>query len=460
MRHLSFRAKVWLWFTASVLAFIFSIYAAGSLYVDHLQKRNVSAVVELAREQAHQLRRDLIELLVAQPAGSEMSSAAFRADARRVTSVAIRLNQNIEWAMIVDAEGNKIVQTTRDGDMVLQPMQSDKEAIELPLPDGGMGEVLVESRDGAPTEVREPLSKEGHKLGEIRFKLADSSTYRGIQETSHQISQALLAGALGFLAFVLLLFAVLWRLFARQIELTRQNADLDRMAYVGTLASGLAHEIRNPLSAMNVNLDVMQEDLEAIENDPQAVAHANKLAGRLQTEVRQLNSTLTSFLDFALPQRESFTFFSLRGLVDELLELHEPQFQQAGISVEVSGMDRSASAMEGDRRLIHQALRHLIVNAVQVLADSLPKQLRVRIEPGQQRGMIRVAITDSGPGIDPADLDKLFDAFFTRRKGGSGLGLAVTRKVVMEHGGSIHAENNSEVRGATFVIELPVKQTV
>ena len=460
MKRLSFRAKVWLWFTASVLTFVFSIYVAGSFYVDHLQKRNVNAVVELAREQARQLRKDLVELLVAQQGGSEMSSAAFRADARRVTSVAIRLNQNIEWAMIVDAEGNKIVQTTRDGDMVLQPMQSDKQAVELPLPGGGMGEVLVESRDGAPTEVREPLTQEGRKLGEIRFKLADSRTYQGIEETSRQISQALLAGALGFLAFVLLLFAVLWRLFARQIELTRQNADLDRMAYVGTLASGLAHEIRNPLSAMNVNLDVMQEDLEAAEMDPAAVTHATKLAGRLQNEVRQLNSTLTSFLDFALPQRESFTLFSLRGLVEELLELHEPQFKQGGISIEVSGLDRPSSAMEGDRRLIHQALRHLMVNAVQMLGESLPKQLRIRIEHADKRGIIRVAIIDSGPGLDPKDIEKIFDAFYTRRKGGSGLGLAVTRKVVMEHGGTIYARNNDEGRGATFVIELPIKQSV
>lgn len=458
MRRLSFGAKVWLWFVASVLVFAFVAFVASSYYVDHLQKRNVSAVVALAQEQARQLRQDLVELLVAQTPGGDVSSPAFRAGARKITSVAIRLNQNIEWAMIVDNEGNKILQTTRDGEMVLQPVTGSRSSSDLPLPGGVQGEIVVDTRGvGEPVEVREPLDHEGRKVGEIRFKLADSRTYRGIEETSRQITEVLVAGAVGFLLFLLTLFAVLWRLFSRQITLTQQNAELDRMAYVGTLASGLAHEIRNPLSAMNVNLDVLQEELAEV-TDQDVTQRAGGIAGRLQTEVRQLNATLTSFLDFALPQRESFIHFSLRGLVEELLDLHSLQCAQAGVEVEVTGLPTERTEVEGDRRLLHQALRNLIVNAIQIMEDApAPKRISIHFEAAPRR-MIRVSIADSGPGIAPGDMDQLFEAFFSRRKGGSGLGLAVAWKVVQEHGGRIHAHNNANGRGACFLVELPQEQ--
>ncbi len=451
MTVLSFRVKAWLSFAGSVLALVFLLFVTGTYYIDRLQKANVDAAILLAQEQARQLRRDILELLAGQEGG--MSNPGFRAGARRVTSVAVRLNRNIEWAMIMDADGNRVIQTARNGEQVLKALPEGSSAMDFPLPDGAKGQVVVESKEKGATEIREPIQQDGRRMGEIRFKLADTQTFQAIQSTSRQISEALVVGSVLFLFFLVVVFLVLWRLFSKQIRLTQKNAELDRMAYVGTLASGLAHEIRNPLSAMSVNLEVLQEEIAVAGGGEQAGA----LASRVQREVHQLSDTLTSFLDFALPQKDSFTRFSLRGLVEELAELHGEEMRQAGISFELKAPPGGETMLEGDRRLIHQALRNVLVNAIQVLRGSVKKSLQATIER-RPKGVLRLIFCDSGPGVSPENLEKIFVVFFSTRRGGSGFGLAVARKVVEEHGGRIWAENNQGSLGASFIVELPVEQ--
>jgi signal transduction histidine kinase len=264
----------------------------------------------------------------------------------------------------------------------------------------------------------------------------------------------LMTGCLFLLVFLLLVFWVLYRLFSKQVHLVEKNARLDRMAYVGTLASGLAHEIRNPLSAMSINLEVMREELAEANGDGDTPERARDLATRVQREVHQLNSTLTSFLDFALPSKEGLTEFSVRNLLDEIVELHAEEMRQAGITFEIQGPNDDTVLVEGDRRLLLQAFRNILVNAIQVLKTSVKKQIKVRVEPtGQQ--FVQVSISDTGPGISQENLAKVFEVFFSTRKGGSGFGLAITKKIIEEHGGSIRAENNPQALGAAFITIIP-----
>jgi signal transduction histidine kinase len=204
---------------------------------------------------------------------------------------------------------------------------------------------------------------------------------------------------------------------------------------------------------MSVNLQVMREEL--AEGGPESPARAAELLARVEREVRQLNSTLTGFLDFALPSREEISEVSLRGVVRELLDSHSEQMRQAGIEYELVSPPDSETEVEADRRLIYQAMRNIVVNAIQILATSVKKQLTVTISPHPVAGEVSVTFRDSGPGIAAESLPHLFDAFYTTRKGGTGLGLAVTKKIVEEHGGRIWAENNSDGFGASFHVVLP-----
>jgi signal transduction histidine kinase len=271
---------------------------------------------------------------------------------------------------------------------------------------------------------------------------------------------------------------VVQKVTAKQMQLVRQAERMDRMAYVGTLASGLAHEIRNPLSAMTVNLDVLREELEEVlqptvalaatgtsdalpsthldDTKLQAIQRIGGLVTRVRREIQGLNTTLSHFLDFALPSKEGMTEFPLRGLMEEIIELHREQCRQKEITIEISGAPASQTIIEADRRLCHQALRNIIINAIQVLEGCVPRQIRIRVNPAGS--VVRLTISDTGPGIDPEKLDSIFEAFVSGRKGGTGLGLALTRKIVEEHHGRITASNNPDGPGAVFTVELPIRQ--
>lgn len=462
--NFSFRVKVMLIYSATVLCLIFALFAAGSYYINFLQKRNKQDAVELAEEQARELAVQVWEVLRKRP-DSDLSRPDVQSDLSSIMEFTLRLNKSVVIAGVFDRAGNRIIEQMNPGERVFRiPMGTDghfEGSFQTPAGQPVDVEFDIKSRMDEFAhlpQVEQPIPPigEGEPSGYIRLRVAESPTFRRISDTSRQITGALVIGCGILFLFLLVVFWTLWRLFSRQLDLLQRNERLDRMAYVGTLASGLAHEIRNPLSSMNVNLEVMKEELAEVRTEE--ADRARTLAASVQREVSQLASTLTSFLEFALPRKEGMTEFSLRGLVEELVELHAEQMRQAGITWEVSVHPPGAETqIEADRRLIHQAVRNVLLNAIQILGNALKKQIRVRVE-APAGSWYRVLISDSGPGIAPENLDKIFEVFFSTRKGGSGFGLAIAKKIVEEHGGRIRAENNPESLGATFVIELPKKQ--
>jgi signal transduction histidine kinase len=458
MAPVSFRAKVLLIYTACALSVVFAVFVAGSYYVNRLQKGNVQAALAWAQEQAHGMAREILEM-ASQQGTSDLNQPAMKAGIKAMTRVAITSSDNVVWAAVIDSEGNVATEQTPPGDPAGVEVQgygpSAKKSVSVLHPRTGQ-ELKVETQSIAPGvhEVSEPLVHEGKTFGRVVMHVADNPTFQRIRASSKSITQWLFIGCVFMLFLLLLVFWVLYRMFARQVHLVEKNARLDRMAYVGTLASGLAHEIRNPLHAMSINLEVMREELADVTAESDTPQRASELATRVQREVLQLNSTLTSFLDFALPSKEGMIEFSLRGLIDELVELHAEELRHAGITFEVSGPQDDSVLVEADRRLVHQAFRNILVNAIQVLQGAVKKQIRIKVDPAGQHDVV-VTVSDTGPGITPENLGRIFEVFFSTRKGGSGFGLAITKKIIEEHGGSITADNNSQALGATFTVRLP-----
>ena len=219
-------------------------------------------------------------------------------------------------------------------------------------------------------------------------------------------------------------------------------------AEIAQLAGGLAHEIKNPLSTMSLNLDLLVEDFRGAET-PRDRRVLQKLE-RVRRETGRLNDIVEDFLRFARVQDLRTEPVDLNALVDDLRDFCEPQAVEQDVVIRTQ-YDPELPPVPLDVDLFKQALWNLIRNAQHAMPEGGDLILRTRVEGDHAV----LEVTDTGVGMDEAVAAKVFDAFFSTRPGGSGLGLPTTRKVVEAHGGTI-ALRSEPGQGTMFTLRLPL----
>ena len=241
----------------------------------------------------------------------------------------------------------------------------------------------------------------------------------------------------------------------------RHAAEAARNAEIASMTRGLAHEIKNPLSTVALNAQLLREE---ILDSPLADDDRAAMARRVDTLAREagrLRDILADFLRYAgrlqLDRRPS----DLREVAGEIADFFMPQAEQAGVRF-VTSPDPSPVAADADPALLKQAILNLLLNAVQAMQD-LPEDrartLTLAVRHGEPRAprapaTAVVEVSDSGPGIAEEDREAVFEPYRTTKPGGNGLGLATTRRIVEAHGGSVEALE-APGGGALFRIALP-----
>lgn len=254
------------------------------------------------------------------------------------------------------------------------------------------------------------------------------------------------------------------RHLARRVAAERRARSAERLAEIGAMTGGLAHEIKNPLSTIGMNAQLLVESVEgmAIEDESRS-----RLLSRLRTlrrEIERLSGILSDFLEFAGQVHLERRRTNLNELIEELVDFYSPEAERQGVRLRADPAPEDVMAAI-DPRLIKQAVLNLMLNATQAMgssagaADGSARELILRVRParsGEGAAAVEVHVIDTGPGIPPDRLDKIFKPYYTTRTGGSGLGLPTARRLVEEHGG--HVDVHSEVgRGTDFTIALPVE---
>jgi two-component system sensor histidine kinase HydH len=219
-------------------------------------------------------------------------------------------------------------------------------------------------------------------------------------------------------------------------------------AEIARLAGGLAHEIKNPLSTMSLNLDLLVEDFQGAET--QRDKRVLQKLERVRKETERLNEIVEDFLRFAKVQDLKVEPSDLNAVVDEIRDFCEPKAMGQGIVIRTQ-YDPDLPMVPLDVDLFKQALWNLVVNAHHAMPDGGDLMLQTRFE-----GDCAVLdITDTGVGMTPDVAAKVFDAFYSTKAGGSGLGLPTTRKIVEAHGGSIGLQSEPG-HGSRFTLRLPL----
>ena len=222
---------------------------------------------------------------------------------------------------------------------------------------------------------------------------------------------------------------------------------LDRLATLGTLAASSAHEVKNALVAVTTFIDLLLEKNQDVE-----------LAGIVRSEMGRIGSIISRMLKLAGPTQGEFTKLRIDEVLERSLRLVAPQCEKRLVKV-VKQLSLSNRSLLGSEDALQQAFMNLFFNAIDAMAHG--GTLTVSAGTGEAnagdnpRGRIRISIQDSGPGVSPENISRLFETFFTTKPHGTGLGLSITRRIVEEHGGSISVESHSG-NGTCFHVLLPM----
>jgi signal transduction histidine kinase len=221
----------------------------------------------------------------------------------------------------------------------------------------------------------------------------------------------------------------------------------EKMAVVGTFASGLAHEVRNPLNSIALQLSILERRVAPL---PAGVAgEIKELVSVIREEVKRLDNLVGDFLQFSRSNRVQYRPASLDSLVDEVMRLLRPEARDGGVTLLRQRVGRPMP----DLRVDPEKIKQVVINLVQNAIEALPGGGVVTIESGLVDERAVMVVRDNGPGL-PEGLD-VFQLFVTTKAQGTGLGLSIAQQIVLEHGGEI-AASSVPGKGATFTVSLPV----
>ena len=222
-----------------------------------------------------------------------------------------------------------------------------------------------------------------------------------------------------------------------------------RLAAVGRLTAGVGHEVKNPINAMVVHLELLRGKLATAGEGRQFLAGAQRHVDILADEMQRLDRVVQTLADFTRPMDLKLQNIKLGAVVAVVAELAGAELTEHGVTLECKVEDVTVRA---DGELLRQALLNLMLNGMQAMSDRGGGTLRVNVR--QDDGMAVLEVADSGQGISAEVMPKIFDLYFTTKAAGSGIGLAMTYRIVQMHGGAMEVQSEPG-QGATFTMKLP-----
>jgi signal transduction histidine kinase len=285
------------------------------------------------------------------------------------------------------------------------------------------------------------------QVASLQLFLSETHDALGWLQRLLMVSQALLVTSSVTVAVLI----YRWMIAPLRSELSESHAVIERqekLASLGVLAAGVAHEVRNPLTAIKFRLFSLKRCLEPASSEAED-------AGVIGHEIERLERIVKEFLQFARPSNPEWKETTVMAVVEPVVALLEPELSKRGIGLR---LDVPELSVQVDPQQIQQVLINLVQNAGESIGRDGSIAIRVRSDTQVVRGQTTRAtvweVIDSGKGIPPEVQRRLFDPFFTTKEGGSGLGLSVAARIVEKHGGELRYQTQPQ-RGTTFSLVIP-----
>jgi signal transduction histidine kinase len=289
-------------------------------------------------------------------------------------------------------------------------------------------ENVVETEN--PYRITVPLGE----VGSVVLNVDQAEVAERVSDLRGDLLSQTIGIAVLTVATLLLAFAFVWFLIQRTRRLEAQRFEAEEMAALGALAANLAHEIRNPLNSINLNLELLGEDL------PDGDGNASQSLATTREEVGRLASLVSDFLTYARPGEPELEPVRVDSMLKDVCDFLAAEARNKGVHLRVlPGLP--AAAVQSDPGQLRQVLLNLVINAVQAVHQLPPDRRVVELNAVENERSVVLAVHDRGNGIPADEIARVRKAFYTKRRGGSGLGLAIAERFVESHGGRIELEN-------------------
>lgn len=313
---------------------------------------------------------------------------------------------------------------------------------------GSAGPGSLHEEVGKPYTVTVQLMRGARPEGEVRVGISGQQAPGELEKLRASLRLKLVVATSATLVLLAIAFLYVLHLIRKNRQLEQSRLAAERRSYVGLLASGLAHEIRNPLNAMNMNLQMLEEEMQPVPGFEGGEMH--ELVTSTKSEIKRLENLASNFLQYARPGSPRFESRDLNDVLQGVAMFLQADFRQRGVELKTD-LEPLLPTVDLDETQFKQAVINLLVNARQVVGEGGVVRL---ISRAGSSGEVVVEVEDNGPGVPEDAREKIFEVFFSSRGGGTGLGLPIARQIVERHGGTIGLKS-VEGEGTTFWIRLP-----
>lgn len=412
---------------------VFDIGLFSYLILSSLSQRELEKVLLETRQVAEPIAKNLADQAAVSGGKDLLVVVSTATEAKTYIDSVIARRELVKSVEIRDRAGKVVYQTeSRD---------------QLPL----AGDDFLRFR--AVNEVEVPIGE----LGTVVIGLSDEEVQKRIAVLRRDLTRQ--ATLLGVVTVLLLLaaFAAFVLVYKRSRRLEEQAREAERMAYIGTLASGLAHEIRSPLNSLSLNMQMLEEEVQAkaggVRMDP-ALAGQQRLLTLTRSELKRLERLASDFLSYAKPQALEKQPVKVGALLQRVRGVLDGELRSRGLAAEV--VDESAgTVLDADPAQLVQLLLNLSFNGLAAIeAAGRGKDGLLRLIGRRDGEDLLLAVEDNGEGIPSGVRERMFDLFYSNRKGGTGLGLAIVERIAGGHGATLEVDSRLGA-GTTVAVRFP-----
>lgn len=409
---------------------LFDLFLFGWLILRTLSQREIDRILFETRNEAKDLARRVTEAAAEDPENRDLY----------VILIKSRLLNDIDTDLAQREEILEVTIYDQDNNLVLRSAGSDEK---LRRAEEEGGELVADGKDAYV--VTEKIGD----VGSIRIGLSPAKMRERTAVLRHELQEQALTIVSVTLLTLVLAYAVMWLLAVRARRSEDQAREGERLAYLGTLAAGLAHEIRNPLNSLNLNMQLLEEEIGPDNHLPTG----RRLLSITRQEISRLERLVTDFLLYAKPRPLERQEVAPKELIDQAIGVLAAELRARGARLRLE--DSSGGALISvDRSQLVQLLINLLQNGLAATVES-PRRPELTVAARLEGDRLALSVADNGEGIPEAEQEKIFEVFYSTRKGGTGLGLAVVQRIASTHGAEIRL-HSTPGEGTRFEVLFPV----